>query len=213
VGRLIQALLVLVCGVVIVRLGSHVWRGDGLAAAFPFAFGSSAEPSQAMDFLPMHVKGLVQKAYGLRLNPQETGLIALSLVVYATIVGTIFRLMIGEAGFGVVLNSLTALGGVWLCLLVYNFRTEIERPEDLRTLLDQAIVASVALPVVTIMIKAFLKTEMDTLMAGGGSRAGDAVKSLVAKGEDVANAIAGRQRSGPSAKRIRSALGQRKRQG
>ncbi len=212
-GKLIQALLVLVTGVVIVRMGSHVWRGDGLATAFPFAFGSNAEPSQAMDFLPMHVKGLVQKAYGLRLNPQDTGLIALSLVVYATIVGTVFRLMIGDTGFGVVLNSLTALGGVWLCLLVYNFRTEIERAEDLRPLVDQAILASAALPVVATLIKAFLKTEVETLMAGGGSRAGDAVKSLVAKGEDVANALVGRQRSGPSAKRIRSALRQRKRQG
>jgi hypothetical protein len=95
-------------------------------------------------------------------------------------------------------------------MLVYDLSPGAEGVEELHALAARELMASVAVPAALILVKAFAVADADTFLSGGDTRAGDAMRGLVARLETLASAAGRRRPKGPSAERIRGAVDRRK---
>ncbi len=124
-------------------------------------------------------------------------------------VGVAFQFALGDRGYGLIVNGLIAFAGVWGVMALYDLTPGVEALGDLDALIARGLVASVAAPAALILVKAFAATDANTFLAGGDTRAGDAMRGLIARFVSLASARWLRPR-GPSTERIRGALERRK---
>jgi hypothetical protein len=122
----------------------------------------------------------------------------------------VFELALGDLSLGLVLNGLVALTGVWVVMLLYDFGFGADAFDDLKALVERALVGSVAAPATLILLKAFAASDAATFLAGGDARTGDTMRGLFARVEQLASAAPHRRPTGPSAERIRDAISRRK---
>jgi len=170
---------------------------------------STLDDAGPIHLLPVRVTGLVQEVVGRPIGPFESAVILACILLQATVVGVVFQLVLGERGYGLIVNGLTALAGAWGMMLLYDLRPGAEATFDFDALVARGLIASVAAPAALILVKAFAAADAKTFLAGGDTRAGDAMRGLIAR--FVSLASAGRLRSkGPSTDRIRGALERRK---
>lgn len=139
----------------------------------------------------------------------ETAIVLACILLEAIVVGVVFQLALADRSFGLVVNGLIALAGAWGVMVLYDLKPGAEALDDLDALVARGIVASVVAPAALILVKAFAATDANIFLAGGETRAGDAMRGLIAKLESLAIAARLRPR-GPSAERIRGALDRRK---
>jgi hypothetical protein len=175
-----------------------------------YGLTSTLNDGEPIHILPVRVTGLVQKALGRPIGPAETAAMLACILFEAVLVGVVFQLTLGDRGYGLIVNGLIALAGAWSVLLLYDLRPSAEALDDLDALVVRGLVASVVAPAALIVVKALAASDASMFLAGGDTRAGDALRGLVAHLESLASAAARRRPKGPSPERIRGALDRRR---
>ena len=171
---------------------------------------SSLDNPEPLRLLPIRVTGLIQKVLGRPIGPMETAAILACILFEAVVVGLVFQLTLADRSFGLIVNGLASLAGTWAVMLVYDLSPGAEAADELAALAARGLVASVAAPAALILVKAFATVDANTFLAGGDTRAGDAMRGLIARFESLTTAPARRRPKGPSAERIRGALERRR---
>jgi len=204
---LILGLVLIILGALALETGVQILQADTNG---PASFLGLMSDPQSFPLLPVRVTGLVQKAFGRPIGPAETSLILALILCEAVAVGVVLELMLGERSYGLVVNALVALAGVWCVMLIYDFRADADASDELNALVSRALIASVAAPAAVFLIKAFVAADANTFFAGGDTRVGDALRSAIARVDNLASGAAGRRPKGPSAERIRGVTDRRR---
>ena len=163
-----------------------------------------------LHLLPLHVIGLIQKVVDRPIGSTETAAVLGCILFEAAVVGVVFELALGDLSLGLVLNGLVALTGVWVVMLLYDLGFCADPFDDLKALVERALVGSVAAPATLIFLKAFASSDAATFLAGGDTWTGDTMRGLFARVEQLASAAPHLRPTGPSAERIRDAINRRK---
>ena len=207
---LVLGLIALVVGALALHAGAQFLQSVADRPSALYGLGSALDDAGPLHLLPVRVTGLIQEALGRPIGPLESAVILACILFEAVVVGVVFQLALAERSFGLVLNSLVALAGAWSVMLLYDLRSGVEALDDLDALVARGLVVSVAAPAALILVKAFAVADADTFLSGGDTRAGDAMRGLIARFESLANAAARRRLKGPSPERIRGALDRRR---
>jgi hypothetical protein len=206
---LIFGLMALVVGALALHAGVQALQAVADRPSSLYGLSSALDDAGPLHLLPVRVTGLVQAVLGRPIGPVETAAILACILFEAAVVGVAFQLALGDRGYGLIVNSFTALAGAWGVMALYDLRPGAEALSDLNALVARGVVASVAAPPALILVKAFAATDANTFLAGGDTRVGDALRGLIARLESLASAARPRPK-GPSAQRIRGALERRK---
>jgi hypothetical protein len=212
-GKGLRTFILGLAAFVLVVLGLKVGVGMLDAAAHNPSGLDGLRPSfddTPLHLLPLHVTGLIQKVVDRPIGSTETAAVLGCILFEAAVVGVVFELALGNLGLGLVLNGLVALTGVWVVLLLYDPASSADAFDDLNTLVEYALVGSVAAPATLILLKALAASDAATFLAGGDTRTGDAMRGLFTRVEQLASAAPYRRPTGPSAVRIRDAINRRK---
>jgi hypothetical protein len=207
---LILGLMALVVGALALHSGVQMLHAVADRPSPLYDLTSILGDGEPIHVLPVRVTGLVQKTLGRPIGPAETAAILACILFEAVVVGVVFQLVLGDRGYGLIINCLTALAGVWCVMLLYDLRPSAHALDDLDALVIRGLVASVVAPAALIVVKALAASDANTFLAGGDTRAGDALRGLVARCESLASAAARRRPKGPSPERIRGALERRR---
>ncbi len=207
---LIPGLIALVLGALALGTGAQILHALANSPSALSDLRSSLDDAAPFHLLPVSVTGLIQEVLGRPIGPAETAAILACILFEAVVVGVAFELALADRSFGLVVNGLIALAGAWGVMHLYDFRPGVEALGDLDALVARGLVASVAAPAALILVKAFAASDANTFLAGGDTRAGDAMRGLVARFEFLASAAGRRRPKGPSAERIRGAAERRK---
>jgi hypothetical protein len=202
--------MALVLGALALRAGAQFLQAAVDRPSALYGLGSALDGARLLHLLPIRVTGLIQAAIGRPIGPLESAGTLACILFEAVVVGVVFQLALPGRSFGLVLNSLLALAGAWGVMLVYDLSPGAEGVEELHALAARGLIASVAAPAALILVKAFAVADADTFLSGGDTRAGDAMRGLVARLETLASVAARRRPKGPSAERIRGAVDRRK---
>jgi hypothetical protein len=200
--------MALVLGALALRAGAQFLQAAADRPSALYGLGSALDDAGSLHLLPVRVTGLVQKALGRPIGPLESAVILACILFEAVVVGVVLQLALADRSFGPVLNSVIALGGAWSVMVLYDLGPGVEALNDLDALVGRGLVASVAAPTALILVKAFTVADADTFLSGGDTRAGDAMRGVIARFESLA--AAARRAKGPSAERIRGAVDRRK---
>jgi hypothetical protein len=198
---------------VLVALGLKVGVGMLEAAAHSPSGLDGLRPSfddTPLHLLPLQVIGLIQKAVDRPIGSTETAAVFGCILFEATVVGLVFQLALGDLGLGLILDGLVALAGVWVVMLLYNLGAGADAFDDLNALVERALVGSVAAPATLILLKALAASDAAAFFAGGDTRAGDTMRGLFNRVEQLASAAPHRRPTGPSVERIRDTITRRK---
>jgi hypothetical protein len=207
---LILGVTALVLGAFALHAGVQFLQAVADRPSAIYGLGSALDDAGPLHLLPVRVTGLIQEVIGRPVGPLESAVVLACILFEAVVVGVVFQLALAGRSFGLVLNSLLALAGAWGVMLLYDLSPGAEGVDELDALVARGLVASVAAPAALILVKAFAVADADTFLSGGDTRAGDAMRGLVARFEQLASAAARRRPKGPSAERIRGAVDRRK---
>jgi hypothetical protein len=205
----ILGLIALILGAWALHAGAQFLQTVADRPSSVYGLTSTLDDAGPLHLLPVRVTGLVQQVLGRPIGPMETAIVLACILLEAIVVGVVFQLALADRSFGLVVNGLIALAGAWAVMVLYDLKPGAEALDDLDALVARGVVASVVAPAALILVKAFAATDANIFLAGGETRAGDAMRRLIAKLESLASAARLRPR-GPSAERIRGALDRRK---